>query len=571
MLSSTQGTDATGTLLMADLGEKVRLQVTAPPRPTGLIRRVLTVQRHVFGFLIGALVWRVESRRKSDSPPRGGLFTLQRALATVVRRFVDRSLVDQPISVQLRRRLELLGPTFIKFGQILSLREDLLPASMTTELRKLLDQQPVVSFDIIQRTIASELGRDVESMFLWIDPEPLASASIAQTHRATTREGDSVIVKVVKPGIPQILQRDATLLKLVGYALEPVLGRYQPRRIIAEFTDYTLREADLSREADNAETFAANFRKIPEIVFPRIHRQYSARLVLCMEFLEGTPPNAPEAAAIPEDVRDRVIDLGASAIIRMLYQDGFFHADLHPANLLIMQGPRCGFIDLGMVGRFDEELRRALLYYYYCLVTGDSEHAAGYLAGIAQQGPGADVAGFRREVEDLSRRWIRTPTFHGFSLGRLILESVSKAAHFRMYFPVEMVLMVKALITFEGVGQMLKPGLDVAAISRKHVNHVFMERFAPWRLLQESLRGMPEVVDSLAKTPLLVIDGVRALEKSLRTPPENPLAGVRGAMLAGFCLIAGAILLVFHGPWPAWLLLFTLAALLAFRRERHGR
>jgi ubiquinone biosynthesis protein len=553
---------------MVDGTQEAHFRVTAPSRPAGIIRRVFTTHRHVLGFLLGAFVWHVESRRRSDPPGRGVLFALQRALAGVVRPLVDRSLVDEPLGIQLRRRLELLGPTFIKLGQILSLREDLLPSPVTSELRKLLDRQPVVPFSICRQTIASELGRDPESLFLWIDPEPLGSASIAQTHRATTREGHSVILKIVKPGIPEILRRDAALLKVLGYLLQPVFGRYQLRRVIREFTEYTLREVDLRREADNAETFAANFRKTPDIVFPRIYRPYSGERVLCMEFLEGIPPNSPEAALIPEDVRDRVIDLGAGAIVQMLYQDGFFHADLHPANLLIMPGGRCGFIDLGMVGRFDEELRRALLYYYYCLVTGDSEHAAAYLAAVAHQGPGADVAGFKREVEDLSRRWSRTPTFHGFSLGRLILESVSKAGHFRMYFPVEMVLMVKALVTFEGVGQMLRPGLDIAAISRKHVNRVFIERFAPWRLVHETLRGMPEVLDSLAKTPLLVIDGVRALEKSLRTPPENPLAGVRGAMLAGFCLVAGAILLVFDGPWPAWALLFALAVLLALRRER---
>jgi ubiquinone biosynthesis protein len=219
-----------------------------------------------------------------------------------------------------------------------------------------------------------------------------------------------------------------------------------------------------------------------------------------------------------------------------------------------------------MVGRFDDELRQALLYYYYSLVRGDSEHAARYLAAVAHQGPGADVTGFTREVEDLSRRWIRTPTFRGFSLGRLILESVSRAGRFRMYFPVEMVLMVKALVTFEGVGQMLKPDLDIAAISQKHVSRVFMERFGLMRMVQETLRAAPEVVDSLVKTPLLIIDGVRALEKSLQTPPQNPLAGVRGAVLSGFCLVAGAILAVFGGPWPAWTLLFALAALLALRK-----
>ncbi len=557
---------ATGTLRMADAAHETPLRVIAPSPPEGIIRRVFTTDRHVLGFLLGALIVYVESRRQSDPTARGVLFAIQRACAAVARRFVDPALVDQPLGVQLRRRLEMLGPTYIKLGQILSLREDLLPPSITVELRKLLDRQPVVPFAVCEQVITADVGRDVDSMFLWVDPEPLASASIAQTHRATTREGDSVILKIVKPGIPEILRRDAALLKSAGFALQLVFGRYQPRRIIAEFADYTLREADLRREADNAETFAANFRETPDIVFPRIYREYSGRRVLCMEYLDGIPPSSPQVTDIPQDVRDRVVNLGAFAIIQMLYRDGFFHADLHPANLLIMPGPKCGFIDLGMVGRFDEDLRRALLYYYYCLVTGDSEHAARYLSAIAQQGPGADVAGFRREVEDLSRRWIRAPTFHGFSLGRLILESVSRAGQYRMYFPVEMVLMVKALVTFEGVGQMLEPGLDIAAITRTHVNRVFMERFLLLRMVQETMRGAPEVIDALVKAPLLVTEGVRALEESLHAPPENPLAGVRGALLSGFCLMAGAILAVFGAPWPAWVAMFAIAAVLALRK-----
>lgn len=552
---------------MADVARDTPVRIAAPPPPEGLLRRALTVNRHVCGFLFGALVAHADARRQTLAP-RGLWFALERAIAAIARRLIDPSLVDQPLAVQLRRRLEMLGPTFIKLGQVLSLREDVLPQDITTELQQLLDGQPAVPFEICEGVIAADLGRPAASVFLWIDPAPLAAASIAQTHRATTREGDTVILKIVKPGVPETLQRDTVLLKALGHVLQVVFGRYQPRRIIAEFTSYTLREVDLRREADNAEIFAANFRKTPDIVFPRIYRQYSGRRVLCMEFLDGIPPNSVEAALLPEDVRDRVVDLGAGAIIQMLYEDGFFHADLHPANLLILPAGRCGFIDLGMVGRFDDELRRALLYYYYCLVSGDAENAAKYLAAVAIPGPGADPAGFRREVEDLSRRWIRTPTFHGFSLGRLILESVSRAGHFRMYFPVEMVLMVKALITFEGVGQMLKPGLDVAATSRAHVGRIFVERFAPLRMVRETLRSAPELIDALVKTPLLVTEGVRVLEKSLRTPPDNPLAGVRGSLLAGFCLIAGAILAVFDAPWPAWVVMFALAAFLAVRRGR---
>ena len=211
-------------------------------------------------------------------------------------------------------------------------------------------------------------------------------------------EGDQVILKVVKPGIRETLTRDAKLLDLFGLGLQLILPRYQPKRVLKEFTEYTLREVDLKREADNAETFAANFKDTADVRFPRIYRSYSASTVLCMEFFDGLRPDSEAAGRLTEEEKDRVIDLGVGAIIRMLYRDGFFHADLHPANLLILPGVRCGFIDLGMVGRFDDEVRRVLLYYYYCLVAGDAEYAARYLSSVAHPGSGADPTGCRRRV-----------------------------------------------------------------------------------------------------------------------------------------------------------------------------
>jgi ubiquinone biosynthesis protein len=350
--------------------------------------------------------------------------------------------------------------------------------------------------------------------------------------------------------------------------LQLFLARYQPRRVIAEFCDYTAKEVDLLREADNAETFVANFGDMPGIVFPRIHRQYSSRQLLCMEYLEGMRPDDPRVQAMSNDEKDRLVDLGSAGIIRMLYRDGFFHADLHPANLLILPGVKCGFIDLGMVGRFDDGVRRVLLYYYYCLVMGEAEYAARYLASVAHPAPGADPDGFRRAVAEISQRWSRSSTFEDFSLAQLILESVASAGQYRMYFPVEMVLMVKALVTFEGVGRILRPGLDVAAVSRRHVSRIFMRQFNPLRIARESVRAAPEIVDALAKAPMLITEGLRFLEKSTRQPPENPLAGLRGTIMAGCSLVAGAILVAFDGPWPLWSMLFALALVLALRRGR---
>lgn len=536
--------------------------------PQGLVRRFFTTQRHLIALAFGALVAHARAGQAFGTGRRFRLlFSLERLLAALVRPFLDRAITDRPFPVQLRRRLEILGPTYIKLGQVLALRQDILPASITDELQNLLDRLPVVPFDRYLRLIEADVQRPVAEMYSWVDPIPTGSASIAQIHRATTREGDSVIIKVVKPGIRETLTRDAILLRVLGAILQFFLPRYRPSQLIREFVEYTRREVDLRREADNAESFMANFHDLPGVVFPRIYRQYSSRGVLCMEFLDGFKPGAPETQSLTDAERDVLVDLGAASIIRMLFKDGFFHADLHPGNLLVLPGPRLGFIDLGMVGRFDNDLRRTFLYYYYTLVMGDAEGAARYLAAIAQPGPGADSKGFRREVTEILLRFNRAGSFRDFSLAQLIMRSVNLGAQHRLYFPVEMVLMVKALVTFEGVGQILKPGLDVAAVSRAHANTIFRDQFSPQSLAQQAMRAAPDILEALAKAPSLITEGLRLLEQATRRP-ENPLAGLRGTLFGGFCMVAGAILAGARGPWPVWTILFVVGIIAALHRSR---
>lgn len=542
-------------------------EILADVPPPGLVRRFFVIQRHLAGLTCGGLNVYVRDRRGPAGKRFHLLYRLAAVLAWLTRSFVNQSLVDLPFPVQLRRRLEMLGPTYIKLGQVLALRQDLLPAAITEELKNLLDRLPVVPLPRYLGLIAKDTGRPIAAMYSWVDPQPTGSASIAQIHRATTVEGDSVIIKAVKPGIRETLSRDAVLLKLLGAALQRVLPRYQPQRVIAEFVDYTRREVDLRREADNAETFAANFRDLGGVHFPRIWRQYSSQGVLCMEFIDGFKPNSPEALALSAEDRDTLVDLGAAAIIRMLYKDGFFHADLHPGNLLVLPGPRIGFIDLGMVGRFDQGLRRTMLNYYYSLVMGDAEGAARYLGNVAQPGPGADPVGFRREVTEILQRWNLAANFRDFSLAQLILRSVNLGAQHRMYFPVEMVLMVKALVTFEGVGQILKPGLDVAAVSQKHARKIFLDQFNPLTLAREGMQALPKLLDAVSKAPTLITEGLRLLEQTARRAPENPFAGLRGTIFGGFCLLAGAVLAGARGPWPVWLGLFLLGGAVALHRK----
>jgi ubiquinone biosynthesis protein len=162
-------------------------------------------------------------------------------------------------------------------------------------------------------------------------------------------------------------------------------------------------------------------------------------------------------------------------------------------------------------------------------------------------------------VEEICRRWSRAASFDDFSLAQLMLFSVWQAAYYNMYFPVEMVLMVKALITYEGVGKILNPDMDIVSVSRAHANSLFMQQFNPLRLAKEGFRGAPDLVDAMIRAPMLITEGLRFLEKTTRAPPQNPLAGLRGALFAGSALVSGALVAATGGPWWLWAPLFVLA------------
>lgn len=533
----------------------------------GAVRRFFTVWRHVAGLLMGghlAYVRSLPSRQKQGLRSLG-----KRALATLLKPFVRSDLRDRPFPEQLRRRLEILGPTFTKLGQIMAIREDLLPEAITQELDSLMDHLPPIPFEQVKVVLQRELDEPVDTLFESVDPEPLAAASIAQVHAASTQEGDDVVVKVIKPGIRDVVTSDLKLLELFGGFLQWLLPRYQPKQIIEEFAAYTRREIDFDYEADHAEIFAANFQDVSGIVFPDVYRELSTRDVLTMERLGGIRPGSQAARELSEAERQQVVDLGASAIIRMLYKDGFFHADLHAGNLRIIPGEtpedlQIGFIDLGMVGRFRSELKRRLLYYYYALVRGDVESAARYLVDMARVGEGGDPQGFQRAVSDMARHFLMRSKQGSISLAQVILQSLSLGGRYRVFFPVEMTLMVKALVTFEGVGRTLDPNLDVVAVSRRHVQQIFRERFNPWQLGQEMLGNAPELIDVAMHLPRLLTSGMSRLEESLTDqPPSDPVPGLKNSILAGSFLIGGVIAAVQGGPLWLSIPLFLIGGSLA--------
>jgi ubiquinone biosynthesis protein len=526
-------------------------QVYQERRPAGLVARFFITLGQLLGLFFGAVNVFIQQRAASGQANML-LGVPLRVVLFFVRPFLDKQIIQQPFPVQFRLRLERLGPTYIKLGQILSLREDILPKSITNELRNLLDRLPVVTFERFRGLVQADLKRPLDTIFRWIDPKPLGSASLAQTHRARLRTGERVVLKVLKPGVRQTIETDTKLLRLLGRVLQVFLSRYQPKRLIDEFSRYTLLEVDLRFEADNAEAFAANFRDQPDVHFPKIYREFSNRDVLCMEYFQGIKPDAGATAILTPSEKEKVIRLGVGATIQMIFRDGFFHADLHPGNFIIFKDASVGFLDLGMVGRFDREVQRRLFYYFYSLVMGDPENAARYLASLTIPSKNSDVDGFRRAVAGLYGRWLRSANFYDFSLAQVILQSVLLAGQYRIQYPSEIILMVKALVTLEGAGNLLQPGIDLVEASRKHVRRLLIEQFNPATILKASLLVVPELVDIINRSPLVLSEGLKRFESNLRNPTSNRLGGLRMPILAGSCILAAAILFASGAPWPLW-------------------
>lgn len=533
-------------------------------RQRGIVGRFFATLGHLLGLILGGAFAYVRQKKAIGEGWTFPILLLRFGLIFIWP-FMEKKIINQPFPVQFRIRLELLGPTYIKLGQILSLREDLLPGSLTTELQHLLDRLPAVSYERLKQLIVEDLHSPLNTMFLWIDPIPLGSASLGQTHRARLITKEKVVIKVLKPGVRRMVETDTKLLRIFGKLLQVFLGRYQPERLINEFCRYTLREVNLKYEAENAETFAANFKNEPEIRFPQIYHEYSNSNILCMEYFKGLRPSVTMYKNLNEKKREKIVELGIKAIAEMIFRDGFFHADLHPGNIIVFRDGRVGFIDLGMVGQFDPEMRRRMFYYFYALVTGDAFSAARYLSSLAIPTRGTDIEGFRRAVANLYSRWLKTPSFNEFSLAQVILESILMAGQYRIQYPGEIILMVKALVTVEGMGNMIRPGLNIADAAQRPVRSILIEQFNPKDILRDLALVIPEMIDIISNSPLILSEGLKSIETNLKKPPRRDVQIIRNSILAGFCLLTGALLLSLGAPWPAWTMVFIFAIIFALR------
>ncbi|MEM9195043.1 MAG: AarF/ABC1/UbiB kinase family protein, partial [Myxococcota bacterium] len=374
---------------------------------------------------------------------------------------------DKPnIGQRIRLVVQDLGPSFIKLGQIMSTRPDLIPKEIIDELKKLQDAVPPVAWDELEGHLERELGLPIDEVFEHLDKEPLASASIGQVHRArlkTDRGVEDVVVKIQRPNIRSVIERDLDLLHILARTLErsiPESRVYAPIKLVEEFDRAITAELDFTLEADNAERFAQNFVDDQTVAFPTIHREHSSKRVLTMEFLPGKKIYDAVDGGVSGK---RIAQTSVQAIVKQIFEDGFFHADPHPGNVLILgdaERPVLALIDLGLVGRLTPRMRDRTIDLMVGAVRKDYRGMADALYQIGRPLKKIDREAFEAEVAILADKYLGKK-LGDIELSSMIRDLVYGANKYGLEIPADFLMVGKALMTIEGVGKEIYPELDV--------------------------------------------------------------------------------------------------------------
>ncbi|MFZ5524791.1 MAG: ABC1 kinase family protein [Pseudomonadota bacterium] len=429
---------------------------------------------------------------------------------------------------RVRRALEDLGPAFVKLGQVLATRVDLFEPEWIAEFSKLQDSAPAAPYADVQPQLSADLGGPPEQIFAAFDPEPLAAASIAQVHRARLHDGSEVAVKVRRPGIKPVIEADLRWLMRLAELAEaesPELRGFNPQEIVRQFAQSLRRELDFSAECRSSEAIANNFagyvdqfvspsvaaNKAPAktanglqhisriIVFPRIYWQWTGERVCVQEFIDGIPGRRLDAVDRAGLDRKTLATRGAHAVLKMIVEDGLFHADPHPGNVFYLPGNRIAFIDFGMVGRLTEERRDQLVRLMLGLVRHEPERVADVM--LDWTGDGAvDEAGLVQEIQSFVEQYYGM-SLKQLSLGGMLADLVSILRRHHLKMPADLTLLVKAFISLEGMGRELDPDFNMADEAMPMLEKTLRARYRPATLIRRGWRAASEALSLAAGLP----------------------------------------------------------------------
>ena len=468
----------------------------------------------------------------------------------------DRERREISSEVRARLVLEDLGPSFIKLGQIASTRPDVLPADLIQELKKLLDSVPPVPFASIKEQIERSLGVELAELFPHFEEKPLAAASIAQVHRATLATEDGpreVVVKVQRPGIAETIASDLDLLHAFAALIERAIPEsrvYSPVGLVQQFDRAITSELDFTAEAENAARFAQNFVAYRNVRFPHVYKQASSKHVLTLEYLEGCKVDEALDAGY---VGKRLARVALDVIVKQIFEDGFFHADPHPGNVLVLgphESPVIAMIDLGMVGRLSPRMRDLTIDMMVGAVRRDYDAIADAIYAIGTPTQKIDMDAFRAEVAMLAEKYLGKQ-LKEIELSSLIRDLVRGGTKYGLEIPPDFMLVGKALMTVESVGKQIDPELDVFEEAKPLFLELLRKRYAPERLGMELLRRLERLSGATYNMPQQiqeVLDDLRFGRLSVRTlDPDSAASADR----LGRRILAGVVSasFVLSGAW----------------------
>lgn len=415
----------------------------------------------------------------------------------------EEGLLELDTPARVRQALQELGPTFVKLGQILATRVDLFTPQWIAELSELQNAVPALRYQDILPQLIEDLGDDPDNLFAAIDPVAIAAASLAQAHRAVLADGSDVILKVRRPGIKEVVEADLRLLRHLAALIEteiPELRRYHPGRIVQEFSVSLRRELDFAGECRNAERVAANFAGHAEIVIPKVYWEWTSERLNVQQLLDGIPGRQVETARAAGLDCVQLARTGAGIVLKMVLEDGFFHADPHPGNIFYMPGGAIGVIDFGMVGRVSEQRRFQIVRLLHGLVEQDAEAVSDVLIDWADDAGDVDEARLQ-EAADVFVDQYRGVPLKQLRLGMMLSDVTAILRENGLTLPADLTLMVKAFLTLEGLGRQLDPEFDMASVARPYLERALLQQYAPGVLLRRGKRALGGVVDLLRDLP----------------------------------------------------------------------